>query len=341
MRLRPERLNASLKKTLAPVYLISGDEPLQIQEAADAIRSAAYKAGYDNREVFSVDAGFSWHAWLQAANAGSIFAERKIIDLRIPSGKPGAEGSKALLSYCERLPDDTLLLITTGKLPTSAKTAKWVQRLEKTGVFIQAWPLQGGQLIEWLQQRLKQKGMQANQTLLQVLADRIEGNLSAAAQEVEKLYVLFGPGKLDTQAVLDTVSDNSRYDVFVLIDNVLSAQADRSIKIFHGLKAEGIAAPVMLWALTREVRLLAAVKQQLKQGLQRNTVFRKNNIWEKRQPLVNSALQRLTVQHLHQAILLSAVTDRQIKGEAKGDGWETLMKICLLLSGADLRVEKV
>ena len=339
MRLRPGQLGAALAQGLAPVYFISGDEPLQLGEAADAVRQAARNSGYDNREVFSVETGFIWSEFTASAGAMSIFSDQKIIDLRIPSGKPGKEGSKAIMDYCERLPEDTLLLITAGKLAGSALKTRWFQTLDKAGVVIQVWPLEGHDLIQWLQQRMQSKGLQVEKEGLKILASRLEGNLLAAAQEIEKLYILFGSGKLSIQQILDAVSDSSRYDVFNLVDSVLSARLDRTVKVLQGLQAEAIAAPVVLWALTREARMLLTIKIALGQGANKESMFRKYQVWDKRKRLVNAALDRLTVKQLERVLLLSAEVDRQIKGEQTGDPWETMLSVCLVFSSARIMQE--
>lgn len=333
MWLKAEQLSSALARNLAPIYFISGDEPLQLGEAADAIRLAAKNAGYENRELFSVDVHFSWLDFLQAADSMSIFSDKKIIDLRLPSGKPGMEGSKALVNYCERLPEDTLLLITAGKLDKSAKKSKWLTTLEKHGVAIQVWPIEGAGLMRWIQQRLQRRGLSTNKQGQGLIASRVEGNLLAANQEIEKLYVLYGQGVLTEQQIQEVVADASRYDVFNLVAAALSGRVERINKILLGVRHEGIAAPVVLWALTREIRSLISIQQQLEAGQPRNSVFMKHQVWDKRQKLVSHALTRLSRKDLLAGLLVAAKTDRQIKGEQVGDCWESLLKICLMLAG--------
>ncbi|RLA19111.1 MAG: DNA polymerase III subunit delta [Gammaproteobacteria bacterium] len=333
MWLKAEQLPADLARQLAPIYFISGDEPLQLGEAADAVRQAAKKEAYENRELLTVDKYFSWTEFLQAADSMSIFSDKKIIDLRLPSGKPGMEGSKALVSYCQRIPEDTLLLITAGKLEKSAKKSKWVTTLEKNGVAIQVWPLAGKDLIQWLEKRLKRRGLSVDKQGLNLIASRVEGNLLAADQEIEKLYVLYGKGTLTAEQIARVVTDTSRYDVFNLVDAALSGRVDRVIKILAGVQHEGIAAPIVLWALTREIRSLVSIQQKLEAGQPRNSVFMKHQVWDKRQKLVGHALTKLTRQDLLNALLLAAKTDRQIKGEQRGDCWESLLQISLKLAG--------
>jgi DNA polymerase-3 subunit delta len=329
MRLKPDQLDAALQKSLAPVYFLSGDEPLQLGEMADAIRKTARLAGYNSREIFSVETGFAWNQLALSADSLSIFSDKKIIELRNPSSTVGTDGAKALTTYCERIPKDTLLLITTGKLASATLKSRWVESIDKVGVVIQVWALEGQELVNWLQQRLLQRGLQVEPDGIRLLASRIEGNLLAADQEITKLYVLYGAAKLSTAQIFDAVADSSRYDVFKLMDAILLADLNRIIKILSGLRSEGIAAPVILWGLTREARSLLKIKLALASGQQKDIVFRNNQIWDKRKALVEKALNRLKANDLNRILVLSAKADRQIKGQQSGDAWETLLAICL------------
>ncbi len=328
MRLNLAQLKGYLSKGLQPIYLISGDEPLQMGEAADNIRAVAKKDGYLNREIFSVEGNFNWNQVILATDNLSIFADKKIIDLRVPSAKFGKEGSKMIIDYCQRPAADTLLLISTAKLTSSSLKNRWVQAVEKIGVVIQIWPLMEHDLISWLQQRLSKRGLQLDSMGLKILASRIEGNLLAAAQEIEKLYVLYGEGLLTTAQVQTVVADSSRFNVFNLTDAVLSGRVNRMIKILHGLQAEGIVAPVILWALNRELRCLF----ELKTATNKDDIFRRYQVWGNRKSLINKAVMRLNLVDLQQAFIMSAKADRQIKGQQSGDSWETLLEICLQLS---------
>lgn len=322
------QLDNALKKGLVPVYLVTGDEPLQAGEAADSIRLAAKKAGYLNREVFLVEGNFDWNQITLAADSLSIFADQKIIDLRVPSGKFGNEGAKIIVDYCQNPPPDTLLLISTIKLASSSLKSRWFKAIEKAGAVIQVWPLSGQDLVSWLQQRLARRGLQADLEAVKILASRTEGNLLAAAQEIEKLYVLYGTAHLTLQNVQNVVADSSRFDVFNLTEAVLAGKLNRSVRILHGLQAEGIAAPVVLWALSRELRCLL----ELKTASNKEIVFRKYQIWDKRKYAINSALQRLGLAELQQAFILGAKADRQSKGQESGDEWETLLQLCLSMT---------
>jgi len=332
MQLKPEQLSTALQKGLAAVYFISGDEPLQIGEAADAIRAAARQAGFTSRELFTVDTGFAWNQLSLAADSMSIFADKQIIELRLSSGTVGIEGAKALTAYCGRFPESTLLLMTSGKLGKESVKTKWFQALDKVGVVMQVWPLEGQDLLRWLQQRLSQRGLQTEQAGLRLLASRIEGNLLAAAQEIEKLYVLYGGGTLTLHQIETAVADSSRYDVFKLVDSILAGKTNRILKILSGLHAEGIAPPVVLWAIMREVRTLIKIKWALAQGHSEETAYRNNQIWDKRRQLVGEALQRLNDKDLNKLLVLSAKADRQCKGQQAGDVWETLRTLCLMFA---------
>lgn len=339
MRLKADQLSAALKKGLAPVYFIAGDEPLQLGEAADAIRAEAKKNGFTSREILTVDAHFEWGELNAAADSLSIFADKKIIDLRLPSGKPGAEGSKALQTYCGHRPDDTLLLATAGKLEPASLKSKWFQALEREGVVIQVWPLVGQELMLWLQTRLQQRGLEVDREGLRILASRVEGNLLAAAQEIEKLYVLYGPAKLGHEAIESVVADSSRYDVFKLCDGILAGKAGRVVKVLQGLQTEGVLAPVVLWAVARDARLLSQIKTALQLGQPKDRVFKHYRVWEKRKALVSGAMSRLTLHQLDRIMVMSAQADRQIKGQQRGDPWETLLHICLAMAGIDVMAE--
>ena len=336
MRIKPEQLKSSLQKKLIQVYFLTGDEPLQLAELADAIRQSAKDSGFENREILSVDHSFQWHELAFAADSLSIFSDKKVLDLRLPSGSPGIEGSKALINYCERIPEETILLITAGKVSSSTFKAKWMDAIDKKGVIIQVWPLDGQDLLRWLDHRMQQRGISTDSEGLRILASRIEGNLLAAAQEIEKLYVLYGTGKLSNQQIFDVVADSSRYDVFKLIDAVLSSDINRILKILTALRSEGIAAPIVLWALTREARTLIKIKTALSQGQNKETVFTANQIWDKRKQLINNALNRLNDNQLNGILVLSAKADRQIKGQEQGDIWELMLVICLKFTSIEI-----
>jgi DNA polymerase III subunit delta len=331
VQIKPQQLSSTLQKALAPVYFISGDEPQQLGELADGIRKAAKTRDFTAREIFFADKLFDWKQLNVTAETFSIFADKKIIDLRLPSGTPGVEGAKALTAYCQKLPEDTLLLITAGKITKEAQKSSWFQAIDKVGCVIQVWPLTAQDLHRWIQDRLQQHGITIEPGAVKILADRVEGNLLAAAQEIEKLYVLYGSGKLNTQQINEVVADSSRYDVFKLVESVLSAQVDKILKILSSLNAEGVASAIVLWALMREARILIGYKAAQSQG-EKDLILKKNGIWGERKQLIFSAIKRLSHAELNKVLVLGAKADRQIKGQQQGDAWETLLTASLSLA---------
>lgn len=327
MRLKPDQLTASLKQGLKTVYLISGDEPLQLGEAADEIRQAAKAAGF-LREVISIETGQEWPLLQQQSESLSIFSDQKLIDLRINSGKLGVEGSKALQLFCQNPSEDTILLITMDKLDANAQKSQWFQALDKFGVIIQVWPIQAGEMQDWLMRRAARKGMRLEPDAVKMLVGRLEGNLLAAAQEIEKLYVLHGSNSIDKHKIDDQVALSARYDVFKLSEALLQGKLSRSLKILDSLRADQVAAPVVLWAMSREIRILIA----LRGSGQHAAVYKKYHTQERQKPLLESALSRLKMVDLQGILKLCAEADLQIKGEAPGDCWETLLSICCLFS---------
>ena len=323
MRLKPDQITASLKQGLKAVYLISGDEPLQLAEATDEIRQAAKSAGF-LREVISIETGHEWPLLQQQSESLSIFSEQKLIDLRINSGKLGVEGSKALQLFCQKPSADTILLISMDKLDASAQKSQWFQDVDKLGVIIQVWPVQANEMQDWLMRRATRKGMRLEPEAVKMLVARLEGNLLAAAQEIEKLYVLHGSERIDKQAIDDQVAISARYDVFKLSEAVLQGKLSRSLKVLDSLRADQLAAPVVLWALSREIRILMA----LKGASQHAAIYKKYHTLERQKPMLELALNRLKLADLQEILKLCAEADLQIKGEAPGDCWETLLRIC-------------
>jgi len=332
MRLRPEKLAQHLAQQLAPVYLVCGDEPLLIQEAADAIRIAARQRGFSQRELFHADGGFDWQILLNEANALSLFAEKKLLELRI-SGKPGDSGAKALIEYCQSPSPDNLLLVLCGKLDSSALRAKWVRALEDAGGLIQVWPVNAAQMPNWIGGRLHEAGIRASRAAIDILADRVEGNLLAAIQEIEKLKLLALSGEVDASTMSTVVADSARYSVFTLVDKVLEGDAASAAKMLRGLRDEGAEPLVVLWALTRELRTLLQMAEARNFHDSADAVLKKNKVWEKRQPLLKSALRRLKPAYLRMLLRQTAVIDRTVKGLREGSAWDELAS--LVMSFAD------
>ncbi|HEB96812.1 MAG TPA: DNA polymerase III subunit delta [Sedimenticola thiotaurini] len=335
MRIRVSELEATLERGLAPIYLLSGDEPLQMKEAADAIRRAARDGGYDEREVLEADNRFDWGRLAAEANSLSLFAQRRLIDLRIPSGKPGAEGGRALAAYAAAPPPDTLLLITLPKLERGQSNSKWFKALERAGALVQVWPIEGAQLSRWVEQRLRRAGLEPAPGVVPMLTERIEGNLLAAVQEIDKLLLLNGPGRVTPERLAGAVADSARYDVFGLVDAALQGQVARGLRMLGGLQAEGTAAPVVLWALAREIRTLTTLAGEVARGTPpARAVGARRDIWDKRRPLVTRGLQRLELPAWRGLLRLCARTDRAIKGQDPSDPWLLMQQIVARMAGA-------
>lgn len=336
MRIAPNQLERVLKGNLAPVYFVSGDEPLQLGESADKIRKFASRAGYTTREIFDVKTGFNWNQFQYASDSLSLFGDKRILDLRLPSAKPGNEGAKALVSYVQNPPDDSILLVTAGKVAASSQKSKWFKALDKHGVIVQVWPLERVQLREWLKQRMTRRGLRTDEVGLSHLALRVEGNLLAAAQEIEKIYILHGAGDIDGETLVGLVADSARFDVFKLMDTVLRGDGLRASKILFSLKQEGIAPPIVLWGLMKETRLLIQMSLNKDQGHSFSEIIREYKVWEKRKPLVNSALERLNTHGLKRILIQGAQSDRIMKCIDKGDSWDALLTVCMGLCGLNL-----
>ncbi len=331
MQLKPAQLTQHLSQSLASSYLISGDEPLIVQECADAVRRAAKEAGCSERQCIVINHKDDWIELGHAAGSLSLFAERKLIEIQLPSGKPATEGSKALLEYLEGGSDDVLLIVS-GRIDKASQKSKWYTGLDRAGVVMQVWPVAAAELPTWLQSRMHAVGLQVDQDAITLLAERLEGNLLAAAQEVEKLKLLHGENPITASMVTDTVSDNARYDAFRLVDVALSGNARGAVRTLRGLKAEAVQPPVLLWALAREVRLLADLKRDITGGIAAVSALNQRGVWRSRQPLVQKALNRLTGRDLAQLQALSFQTDGASKGFLPGIAWDALERLVVIMA---------
>ena len=340
MKVSAAQLTKQLQGELVPIYVVSGDEPLLTQEASDSIRHAARQRGIDERQVFNADAQFDWGQLLEAGANLSLFASRQLIELRLSSGKPGDKGTAALLSYLAQPPVDNLLLINLPRLDGNTQKAKWAKALlEHPHVcFIQIWPVDAAQLPQWISQRLAKVGLAASPEAIELIAARVEGNLLAAAQEIEKLRLLTDDAQLSVATVQAAVADSARYDIFGLLDTILAGQAAHALRMLQGLRGEGLEPPVILWALARELRQLANLAQQQAQGIPLERLFSQTRppIYDKRRPLITKALQRYPIGRWQQLLVEAQQIDACIKGQAEGDVWNALAGLSLRMSGHPL-----
>ncbi len=334
MRLKPEQLDQHLAKGLQPLYLVFGDEPLLAQEAVDAIRARARQEAYAEREVFMVERGFDWQNLLTSGNSMSLFASRRLVEIRIPSGKPGNDGSQALQAYCARLPADTVTLVKCPKLDKAAQAGKWFKAMEQAGVVVAVFPVERAQLPAWIGSRLARQQQRAEPQTLQLLADQVEGNLLAAFQEVQKLALLFPAGTLSFDQVKESVADVARFDVFKLGDALLAGDAARVSRVLDVLRGEGEDPVLILWALAREIRTLAKLRGGMRRGGSLPQLMRDAWIWEARQKLVEQAVKRTSEARLLQGLKRAAGIDRMIKGLARGDVWDELLQLGLTMAKA-------
>ena len=335
MKIRIDQLTGQLKKQLAPIYIVSGDEPLLQQEACDAIRAAAKKQGFEEREVFHAEANFDWNSFSAEANSLSLFASRKILEVRLPNGKPSDKG-EALKAYTIQPSDDNILILITNKLDSAVQRAKWFKTIEAASIWLPIWPIESRQLAGWINQRLKKAGLQASPDAAQMLADRVEGNLLAAVQEIEKLKLLSDKPVLDINDIQQLVADQARYDLFNFVDNVLAGKAQVCLRMLNGLHAEGTEPTILLWALTRELRTLAAIAAEVKTGKNIEVAFKQERIWDKKKPFFKAALKRLPLYRIEGLLSLSHQIDLSIKGMSYSDPWLLLRQLVLNMVGANI-----
>jgi DNA polymerase-3 subunit delta len=334
MRVDSEQLGQHLGRGLGPLYTVYGEEALLALEAADRVRAQARAAGHAEREVLTVESGFDWSLLAMSSNSLSLFGARRILELRIPSGKPGAEGAEAIKRFAADLPPDTVTLVLLPKLDRATLATAWFEALDSAGVTVAANPVPPARLPEWLAGRLAQQSQEADAQTLQFLADMVEGNLLAAQQEIHKLALLFPPGRLTLEAVEPAVADVARYDVFKLGEALLSGDRARFVRMLDGLKGEGVAPPLVLWAISEEIRALLRVSTAVSQRRPMQVALREARVWGARAELLPRALQRLPASELEEALLQAAAADRMSKGLVRGDVWEALLGLGLRLMPA-------
>jgi DNA polymerase-3 subunit delta len=312
---------------------VFGDEPLLATEAADLIRHKAREQGCNERQVLSVESGFNWNALHEASANLSLFGDRRLIDLRIPTGKPGKEGAAALEAFARTTAGDNLLLVTCPvKLDRTAQSAKWFTALDSAGATVPVYPVERSRLPAWIVGRLKRQGQSVDADTLQFLADKVEGNLLAAFQEVQKLGLLFPEGPLGFEQVKSAVCDVARYDVFRLADAALAGDAARCARMLEGLKGEGEDPILVLWALTREARIQTVIQEQARAGKNLGMALAAAKVWESRRELTERCAKRLKNADAARLLAKAGELDRTIKGLMKGDVWDGLLQLALGLA---------
>jgi DNA polymerase-3 subunit delta len=333
MQLRPDALDAHLAQALAPLYVITSDEHLLALESADKIRKAARLQGFSEREVLTVDRHFKWGELLASSQSMSLFGDKKLIELRIPTGRPGREGGQTLQDYAASTSPDTLTLISLPRLDWQTQKAAWVATLQKAAIYIDIPLVERAQLPAWIGARLAAQKQSADRAALDFIAERVEGNLLAAHQELQKLSLLYPEGKLNLEQVQDAVLNVARYDVFKLNEAMLTGDSARLARMLEGLKGEGEALPLVLWAISDEVRTLLKLRVGLDQGRPLGALCKENRVWGPRERLVGPALNRLSVETLKAAQQDAAQIDKMSKGLRSdthaGDAWDALLQLGL------------
>jgi DNA polymerase III subunit delta len=328
LRLSADQLPAALSRGVSSFYLVSGDEPLLVGEAADSIRAAARQQGFADRSVFFVDRSFAWDELRHASQSLSLFAARRLFELRMPSGKPD-KGAQQLADLAAQPPPDVVCLILTDKLDKKASDAPWVRAVEKHGVWVPIWPVETAALPAWLRARAKMLKVEIEPAAAQLIVDRVEGNLLAAKQELEKLSLLAGGEAISADMVLRSVGDSARYDVFQLAEAAAAGDAVRALHVLMGLKSEGVEPTLILWALVRELRGLWQARER-----DRLRSTERGSGWNLAATPAPRALARLKKLPLARLLVQASHADRVIKGLATGDAWSALTGLTGGLAGA-------
>lgn len=336
MKLNSSSLNSHLSRELLSVYLVSGDEPLLVQEAVDSIREAARNQGFTERESWVAERGFDWQQLAASSQNLSLFGGRKLLELRLPTGRPGDAGGKVLSALAAESSPDTLLVVTTPRLDSSVAKSRWVKNLEAAGARVAIQIPTGRDLIRWLSRRLADAGLHCDAEVAEYLAGRLEGNLVAASQEIEKLVLLSDGGDLSLDQVRDWVTDGSRYDVFQLADAAVDGDSGRTVRVLNGLRAEGVAPALVSWALMRELVRLADLAASHAAGEPMARAMTRAGVWRGRQDIMTRRVKGLRKGEATALLKRAADTDRVVKGAAFGDSWSALLRLALAISGRAL-----
>ncbi len=333
MKLSGDNLPGALARQLGRIYLVSGDEPLLVNEAADAIRAQARAKGFTERELHVVERGFDWQALLGQSRAMSLFAERKIIEIRMTNPTPGEQGANAIIELAEQPDPDTLILVITGKLDGRTMNARWVSAIDKQGTVVQIWPIDLARLPGWIRERLSRHRLVADAAAAALLAERVEGNLLAAHQEVEKLALLLPSGPLTSETILEAVADSARFDVLQLGEAAMRGKTARALRILEGLKGEGVEPTIVLWAINKDLQWIARAHELMANGQSADGAMNALYVWKPRQPAMKVALARLSGRAIKDMIVAAERADRAIKGALRTDPWVEFERLVAALSG--------
>jgi DNA polymerase-3 subunit delta len=320
-----------LARSLAPAYLIAGTEPLIVQECRDQVIHAAQARGFDERTVHDAGGVFDWNSLQAEAGAPSLFASRRILDLRLPTGRPGQEGSAAIIDLIGAADPDLLLLVSAGDWGTAMRKLKWVTTIAQAGVLVEIWPVKPHQMPDWIRQRMARAGLKPGPGAVALLAELVEGNLLAAQQEIDKMLLLGQDERVTEDDITRVVASSARFDSFRLVECALQGRLDECLRVAAGLQRTGTAIQAVAGAMYRELTVADAVRSALQAGESESAAFGRLRIWPARQGPIRQALRRLTDFHFGEAFRALGLIDRQSKGRARGDAWLTLDRLLWFL----------
>ena len=333
MRVPIEQLVSRLKAsvdTLPNVILINGNEPLIIEEALDQVREVFKAAGFDERIKYQLESGFDWGNLTGVGQAMSLFSERRVIEFRVPN-KLGVPGTKAITEFCENLPEDDVLVMLMPLLDKRQRSAKWVKSIESIGWVSDCYEISPQQFPAWIKQRLQSRALRVENGVVEMLCEQLEGNVMAAAQEIDKLQVLAPDGAVTLELLSKSLADQARFDVYTLTDVCLLGDFNRALRIKNRLASEGVEPVIVVWALVKEIRTLSAINSAINSGQNRSAVFKQNRIWSKREAAVNAALNRIPSHVWYELLEKAAHLDQTVKGQRYddvGSVWHQIECIC-------------
>jgi len=325
--IRFDELPERIERGLAPIYLIAGEEPLLIEEALDRLRQRARREGYDEREVLHVDTGFDWNRLASAADNLSLFTERRLIELRLPGGKPGRDGSAVLKARAGAPDPGHILIVIAGRLETAQRQSAWAKAIASAGVMSYAWPLRRHELTGWARRRARERDLSLDTATAGLIAERNEGNLLALAQEIDKLALLADGRPVDAEWASEAISDSARFAVFDLPEAMLAGDPVRTLRILRRLRTEGEEPVLVLWGVARDIRVLADLQASMAAGERAAAVMSRHRIWKNRQARLQT-IARGTSRGVWERLLgRAARVDRVIKGAESGRPWDELLEL--------------
>jgi DNA polymerase-3 subunit delta len=333
MNIKPEQLQNHLSNQPASLYFAFGSEILLVEQSLTTIKDAAKKLGFNERFRFDIDGNFSWDAIFNLISSPSLFADKRIIECRLTTGKIGVKGSKAISELTENLPDDIMLIISSGKLDMAQQKSKWFKALDKKGVIIQHWEVQSEQLVGWIVNHMSQLGLSSSNEVANAIAYCTEGNLLATMQEIQKLQIAYPDGNIDLNEYLSQIDQQSQYTVFGMIDAALKGDTDKVNKIFSSLVDDSTPPVILISSLYREIKNLVTMSIELKTNQTIDTILNNHRVWQKRKPLISFALKTHSYQQLQKLLLALGRIDRSLKGMDNLNVYDELQAVVITLSG--------